>query len=84
MQQFLDGRGVAQRAHGVVQPEEKRQPLFVCAQFGFSLAMLERRPDPIGDFLNEGDLVGRPDAWRAAVNAERADETAVLDQQRTM
>ena len=80
---FLDGRGVAQRAERVVQPEKKRQPLFVRAQLGFRLAVLERRPDPIGDFLNEGNLVGRPHAWRAAVNSERADETAVLDQQRT-
>ena len=80
---FLDGRRIAQRAERVVQPEKKRQPLFVRAQLGFRLAVLERRPDPIGDFLNEGNLVGRPHAWRAAVNAERADETAVLDQQRT-
>ena len=80
---FLDGRGAAQRAERVVQPEKKRQALFVRAQLGFRLAVLERRPDPIGDFLNEGNLVWRPHAWRAAVNSERADETAVLDQQRT-
>ena len=80
---LLDGGGVAQRADRVVQPEKKRQPLLVGAQFGFRLAVLERRPDPIGDFLDERDLVGRPHAWRAAVNAEGADETAVLDQQRT-
>ena len=80
---FLDGGRVAQRAERVVEPEEKRQPLFVRAQLGFRPAVLERRPDPIGHFLNEGNLVGRPHAWRAAVNAERADEPAVLDQQRT-
>ena len=49
---FLDGRRIAQRADRVVQPEKKRQPLFVRAQFGFRLAVLERRPDPIGNFLN--------------------------------
>ena len=80
---FLDGGGVAQRAERVVQPEEKRQPLFVPAQLGFRLAVLDRRPDPIGDILSQGNFVGRPHAWRAAVDAERADETAVLDQQRT-
>ena len=80
---FLDGGRIAQRADRVVQPEKKPQPLLVGAQFGFRLAVLERRPDPIGDFLNQSNLIGRPHAWRAAVNAERAHETAVLDQQRT-
>ena len=80
---LLDGRGIAQRADRVVQPEKKRQPLLVRAQLGFRLAVLERRPDPIGDLLDQRNLVGRPHPRRAAVNAERADETAVLDQQRT-
>ncbi len=77
---FLDGRGVAQRAECVVQPEKKCEPLLVRPQFGFRLTVLERCPDPIGNFLSEGNLVGRPDARRAAVNAERADETTVLDE----
>jgi len=80
---LLDGRGGAQRAERVVQSEKKRQPLFVRAQFGFRPAVLECRPGPIGDILNEVNLVGRPHTWRAAVNAERADETAIFDQQRT-
>ena len=80
---FLDGRRVAQRADRVVQPEKKREPLFVRPQFGLRLAVLERRPDAIGNVLNEGYLVGRPDTRRAAVDGEYADETAVLDQQRT-
>ena len=80
---LLDGGGVAQRAERVVQHEKKRQPLFVRAQFGFRLAVLERRPGPIGDFLHQGNFVDGPYARRAVVNAERGDETAVLDQQRT-
>jgi hypothetical protein len=55
---LLDGCRVAQRTDRVVQPEKKRQPLFVRAQVGFSLAVLERRPDPIGDLLNQCNLVG--------------------------
>ena len=56
--------GVAQRPERVVQPEEKRQPLFVRAQLGFRLAVLERRPDPIGDFLRPAR--SRPASTRAA------------------
>ena len=37
---------------------------------------LRHGPDPVGDFLNERDLIGRPHARRAAVNAERADGNA--------
>ena len=54
---LLDGRRIGQRADRVVQPENKRQPLFVGAQLGYRLAVLERRPDPIGNFLDQGNLV---------------------------
>ena len=79
---LLDRRRIAQRAERVVQVEQKRQPLLVRPQFGFRLPVLERRPGPIGDVLNQGELVGRPHAWGAAVHAEGAHEPAVFNEQR--
>ena len=78
----LDGGGIAQGAERVVQPQKKRQPLLVPPQFGFRLAVLERRPDPIGRHFNQGDLISRPDPRRGAVDAERPEPSAVLDQRR--
>ncbi len=45
--------------------------------------MLERRPDPIGHVLDKFDLFARPDTRQKAVNAERSDKAALLDEGRT-
>ena len=79
---FLDVAGVAQRAERVVQSQEKRQTLFVRAQLRFGFAVLKCRPRAIGDLLGQHHFVRRPPARHAAVNAERRDEPAVLDQKR--
>ena len=42
---FEDGGGIAQRPERIIQPKKKRQPLFVRAQLGLRLVVLERRPD---------------------------------------
>ena len=73
----------AQRPKRVVEPEKKFQPLFVGAQLGFGLAVLDGRPDTVGDVLRQRDLVRCPDSRLAAVNPERSDELAVLHEQRT-
>src|SRR5262249_30552068 len=80
---FLHVTGIAQRPKRIVEPEEKLQPFFVRTQLGFGLAVLERRPDSVGDVLHQRDLLRRPHARIAIVNPKRRDEPAVLDQQWT-
>ena len=80
---FQNRRRVTQVAKRIVQGEKKRQPFFVGAQLRFRSVMLERRPDSIRHLFGKRDLLGRPHTWRAAMDAECADEAAVLDQQRS-
>ena len=60
----LNLSGIAQRPKRVVEPKEKLQALFVRAQLGFGLAVLERRPDT--DRRRPAPARSRPLSTRAA------------------
>ena len=70
---FLNRPGIVERPQRVVQLEQKRQALFVCAQLGLD-------PRALGGHFDERDLIARPATRRGAVHAELRQPLPVLEQ----